>query len=246
MVLSIEQERSSIKPDITGKRSDKEVRIVYSTAAYDSYREQGFEPPEEHRRPDKREVEFLLRVDPAKGKVRVRIDKMVRVKAPDHSTEKHEMKDYLYFITTWYGKNWMDHEVDPVEHTAGKYLKQTKRLQLGDFDPKTGAQEAYYVKGMPIEVYDIPFNKTNVDKILFAEHPFGPDSINITDPPQVKFYAKFDNTNDSMGFRCGAYTYEQFVTPEWKHFFELATRKGGPAGLRPGQGQEPDKDSFIK
>ena len=29
--------------------------------------------------------------------------------------------------------------------------------------------------------------------------------------------------------RCGDYTYDQFVTPEWKQFVEFAVRKGGPA-----------------
>ena len=29
--------------------------------------------------------------------------------------------------------------------------------------------------------------------------------------------------------RCGDYTFEQFVTPEWNRFVELAVTKGGPA-----------------
>ena len=30
-------------------------------------------------------------------------------------------------------------------------------------------------------------------------------------------------------FRCPDYTYDQFVTPKWTDFVELAIRPGGPA-----------------
>lgn len=30
-------------------------------------------------------------------------------------------------------------------------------------------------------------------------------------------------------FRCGAFTYDQFVVPEWKRFVEIAIQEGGPA-----------------
>lgn len=29
-------------------------------------------------------------------------------------------------------------------------------------------------------------------------------------------------------FRCGDYTYEQFISPEWKEFLGLAIQEGGP------------------
>jgi hypothetical protein len=102
----------------------------------------------------------------------------------------------------------------------------------------------YYVKDVPRIVYSIPFSKTAVEKILNDEHPFGPDSINVTDKDKVLFYGKFENTTDSQAFRAGNYSYEQFITPEWKHFFQLATRKGGPKGLPPDQLTK--NEDFIK
>jgi len=86
--------------------------------------------------------------------------------------------------------------------------------------------------GPPREVHFIPFTKQNVDKILKGEHPFGPDSINITDIDKVVFYGKFDDMPGFQSFRCEGFTYEQFITPEWKQFMELATRPGGPLGKK--------------
>jgi hypothetical protein len=86
----------------------------------------------------------------------------------------------------------------------------------------------YYVKDVPRTVYSIPFTKTAVDQTLDGEQPFGPDSINVTENYRVIFYGKFDRVLGVQSFRCGDYTYEQFVVPEWKRFVELALREGGP------------------
>ena len=111
---------------------------------------------------------------------------------------------------------------------------------------KTGDQKSSYVKGVPRLVFSIPFSKKAVDSILNNEHPFGEDSINITDKEKVIYYGKFDQTFENTSFRCAGYTYEQFVTPEWKHFLELAARKGGPAGTGVANQADKDKESFIK
>ena len=65
--------------------------------------------------------------------------------------------------------------------------------------------------------------------MLKGEHPFGPDSVNITDFSKVVFYGKFEGMLGIMNFRCADFSYEQFTVPEWKKFVELATKKGGPA-----------------
>jgi len=110
------------------------------------------------------------------------------------------------------------------------YKVQTKRIHLGEFDAKTGIQQAYYVKDVQRVVYSIPFTKTKVDEILEAEHPFGPGSISMTERGRAMFYGKFDRVLGVQSFRCGDYNYEQFIVPEWKRFVELALRKDGPTG----------------
>jgi hypothetical protein len=242
--MSVGKEISSIEPN-TPQRSKKEVRFSYDTSEYDSYAKQGFQPPDVFDRTDKWEVQFLTAMDAGKGPVKVRITRMFRCKAVDYSSEKEERKEYLYWESEWKGKNWLGAPIGPVTHTEGKYHEQTKRIELGQVDPKTGIQKSQYVKDMPRLVHSIPFSKKAVDSILNNEHPFGPDSINITDKEKVIYYGKFDQTIDSASFRCAGYTYDQFVTPEWKHFLELATRKGGPAGVGVPNQAEKDKESFI-
>ena len=93
-------------------------------------------------------------------------------------------------------------------------------------DSENGRVNAFYVKGPTIEKYTIPFTKKKVDDILYSKHSFGEDSINITDPESVVYYGG----RGIQTMRCADYTYDQFVTPEWKQFVELASVvKVGPA-----------------
>ncbi len=218
-------EISKIKP--TNVKQRTAPRFTYNTGAYDSYIQEGFDLP--NRLPDKFERQFLSRVDVEKGPIKVRITTMIRQLGIDYSTEKQLKKEYLTFISDWHAKNWLDAEVPPViSYIEGKHMQQMKRLvtkKLGN-----GEEEAYYEKAQPREVFTIPFTKKAVDDILFNEHPFGKDSLNITDPDKLMFYGS--NQLGIMPFRCGDYTYEQFVTPEWKQFVELAIRPGGPANRK--------------
>jgi hypothetical protein len=116
-------------------------------------------------------------------------------------------------------------------HIEGKYKQQTKKLVTSRPDPETGKIAADYVRDIPRTVHTIHFNKATVDKLLNGEHPFGPDSVNLTDLDRVVYYGRFENLIGLQNFRCADFTYEQFVTPEWKTFVELAIQEGGPAAL---------------
>jgi hypothetical protein len=234
-------ERSSIKPNVPGAFQDgrerRELKFSYSTAGYDSYIKEGFTPPETHKRPDKFEYRFLNQVDIDQGKVKVEVTRMFRLRGIDYSTEKREKKEYLLFESNWYGKNWLGEELS-VQHTEGSYREQTKVLRYDKPDPETGRVEAYYIKGQPREVYFIPFTKKKVDEILTGQHPFGTDSVNITDPEKVIYYGKFGDILGIPSFRCMDYTYEHFTTPEWTDFLNLAIRAGGPAQRKPKEQQD--------
>lgn len=86
------------------------------------------------------------------------------------------------------------------------------------YNHETDEHQSYYQRGAPRFAFNILFSPKKVEEILSGEHPLGPDSVNITHRNKVKFYGKFN------GFRCHDYTYEQFVTPKWSDFMELATR----------------------
>jgi hypothetical protein len=230
----VTKERSSIKPDVPGSQTNTdnkpELKFKYNTKTYDSYRENGFLPPEFHKRKDKQEIMFLQAVDISKGKIQVEVTRMFRIHAIDYSSEKREFKDYLYFESNWYAKNWREEEIRVITHVEGKNIEQTKKLAYGPRNETTGRVEAYYEKGQARDHYSIPFTKKAVDHWLSNGHPFGADSVNITDPSRVIFYGKISNVLGVADFRCKDYTYVQFAnTPEWKDFVQLAVRPGGPA-----------------
>jgi hypothetical protein len=235
-------EVSSIKPRIKeAGRPNQEIKFYYSTLEYDSYAKEGFVAPTGRYRPDRKEREFLTRANIERGKIQVAITAMIRLLAPDYSTEKQERREYLLYESDWFAKNWLGAEIPPLRgHVEGRYLEQTKRL-VTSTNIETGRVDVVYERGAPRMVHTIPFDKKEVDKVLFGEHPFGPDSINITNLDEVLYYGKFEGIRGISTFRCNDYTYDQFVMPGWEKFLELAIRPGGPANRKP----MPDKTRYA-
>lgn len=117
------------------------------------------------------------------------------------------------WASDWFAKNWLGADIPPVRgHIEGSHLEQTKRLVVNTDVKLDGSIDAVYERGAPRTVFTIPFSKKEVDKVLFGEHPFGADSINITNADNVVYYGKFERIRGVSGFRCNDYTYEQFVT----------------------------------
>ena len=163
---------------------------------------------------------------------------MQRTRAIDYSSEKEERRECLVYNCDWLANNWLGNMLAVRGHIVGKYSELTKQL-VTKMDNDSGRINAYYVKGPTRTVHTIPFTKKTVDQILNNPNPFGADSENITaDKDSVMFYGKIDGERGLSNFRCAGYTYEQFITPEWSRFVELATRSGGPAAILTNAEQE--------
>ena len=55
------------------------------------------------------------------------VTKIVRLKAPDYSTKKRELKEYLVWDENWYGKDWLSRSLPPVtDHIEGFYQEQDR------------------------------------------------------------------------------------------------------------------------
>ena len=50
------------------------------------------------------------------------------------------------------------------------------------------------------------------------------EKLNVTNDSKVLVYGKFDRLRGHQSFRCNDYTYDQFITPKWNDFVELAIR----------------------
>ena len=78
---------STIKPDVPKK---PEVKIEYNNRSYESYVKNGFADaiPRSIRGPYNRMQKFLSMVDLRKGEIERSVRSIVRLRAPDWSTEK--------------------------------------------------------------------------------------------------------------------------------------------------------------
>ena len=87
---------------------------------------------------------------------------IIRLKAPDWNTEKHERKEFVYYFEDWTGVDWLGIPIDPFsEHIEGRYIEPTYRPKL---DERMGS-----ISRMCIQVLEnriIPFTKKNVDEII--------------------------------------------------------------------------------
>ena len=135
------------------------------------------------------ENKFLSQVDISKGKIKVKVNTMIRQVAPDWSTDREDRKEYLTFNSDWMAKNYLGVDIRVLGHVEGVFMDQQREL-VTTKDQRTGEETAYYRKGQARETFYIPFTKKKVEEIL-SDHPFGEDSINITNKDRVLYYGKF-------------------------------------------------------
>jgi hypothetical protein len=109
-------------------------------------------------------------------------------------------------------------------HIAGVYQEQLKEL-VRSRDPKTYEEIAEYRHGGTRQTFYVPFTKKKVDEIL-SEHPFGADSVNITNIDQVLFYGKF--TYAKPPFRSNIFNYDEFTTWTFQQMLDKASKVKSP------------------
>ncbi len=84
------------------KQESKKVEIEYNNKTEQSYKKYYLEVPEML---NYQEKHFLSLVDP-ENPIERTVTRIVRLKAPDYSTKKRELKEYLVYYENWYGKDW--------------------------------------------------------------------------------------------------------------------------------------------
>jgi hypothetical protein len=164
--------------------------------AYESFAKEGFAHliTSQTEFPYTFEKKFLSKVDLTKGPILVSVGMIIRTMAVDPSSEKREKKEYLYYNCDWEAKDRLNNTIRSNTHTEGKYMQQTKHT-VTKYNPQTNEEVAHYEKGAPREVYTIPWNKKTAESILSGEKYYGEDSINITNPNEVQYIAKFPYGN---------------------------------------------------
>jgi len=215
-------EISSLKPEVKKVKPN----FIWENRGYDSYINNGFILPDpDSQQPGYWEKRFLSRVDLSKGKIRMKVNAIIRQLAPDWAanSDGEKRNEFLTGNTSWFGQNWLGEKL-ACEHIEGVYMDQQKEL-FTKRDSKTGEVTAHYRKAPPRETFYVPLTKKKVDEIL-GEHPFGPDSINITNLDQVLFYGKFRYARPP--FRSHSFNYEEFTNWTFQQMLDKASKVKSP------------------
>lgn len=203
---------SSKKPDIPKK---PEVVIEYNNRSLESFVNNGFADniPRSIRGPRDRMQQFLNKVDLRKGPLERTVRMMVRLRAPDWNSEKHERREWIYYTEDWSAKDWLGVPIDPFcEHVEGMYTEVMMRPKL---DERTGEHVDNVFDGTRTSFY-IPFSKKNVDEII--------SNSAHSDKSSILFYVKFGKEDSAEGFQMSTrnqFSYEQFATWSWEKLKEF-------------------------
>lgn len=203
---------STNKPDVPKK---PEVKIEYNNRSYESYMKNGFADniPHSISGPYDRMQKFFNEVDLRKGPIEKTVRMIVRLRATDWNTTKHERKEFIYYEEDWEGKNWLGIPITkgcPSGHIEGKYTEVVMKPVL---DERTGEHIDNAFSGTR-EAYYIPFSKKNVDEIIAnSAH---------SDKSNIRFIVKFgteDSTDSIAASSRTQFSYDMFLWP-WDKLYE--------------------------
>ena len=201
---------STVKPDIPKK---PEVKIEYNNRSYESFVKNGFPDniPRPVTGPHDRMQKFLAKVDLRKGPIERTVTTIVRLKAPDWSTKKHERKEFVYYFEDWTANDWLGIPISPFsEHIEGKFTEAITKPKL---DERTGEHVDNVFAGTR-QSYYIPFTKKNVDEIIA-------NSAN-TDRFGIRYEVKFGSEDATEGMAASTrnqFGYDMFLWP-WDKLYE--------------------------
>jgi hypothetical protein len=161
----------------------------YNSRSVKAYKDIDIEVPENVQMFERR---FLARVDVSKKPIQRSVVAMVRLKAPDYSSNEKvpPRKEYIYYQERWEGVDFRNIPLNPVaEHIEGKYNKQFTKPH---FNEQTGEIDAYDLDpGRTQIIYYIPYSKKAVDEIISK-------SAN-TDKDSIVFTIKFASEDNPLG-----------------------------------------------
>ena len=157
--------------------------------------------------PRDRMHKFLNKIDLRKGPLERTVTTIIRLKAPDWNTKKHERKEFVYYYEDWTGKDWLGIAINPFsEHIEGKFIEATYRPKL---DERSGEHVENVLTGNR-ESYYIPFSEKNVDEIIAnSAH---------TDKHSIRYVVKWghEDSIDSIAQSMrNQFSYDMFLW-EWE------------------------------
>jgi hypothetical protein len=137
---------------------------------------------------------------------------------------KGAIKDYLTYTVDYYGKDWLDNDINILSHTHGVYRKP-KFHTTTKINPETGGHEIRKeYNGEYEDVYYIELTDKNRKQVI-------QDIINKSNgtlPENVMYYYHVPNSAKGMGFRCSVFTFDQFLNSSMKELENIARSTPSP------------------
>ncbi|MGA7977777.1 MAG: hypothetical protein WB975_11105 [Nitrososphaeraceae archaeon] len=180
-------------------------------------------------------LKFLNKIDLRKGPLERTVTTIIRLKAPDWNTKKHERKEFVYYFEDWTGKDWLGIAINPFsEHIEGKFIEPTYRPKL---DERSGEHVENVLTGNR-EVYYIPFSEKNVDEIKAnSAH---------TDKHSIRYVVKWghEDSIDSIAQSMrNQFSYDMFLW-EWEKLREWPYWPIDDLTMRPKANKSPTNLQF--
>jgi hypothetical protein len=136
-------------------------------------------------------------------------------------------KDFLEVHSELNGIDWKDNPLRVTDCYDGFYYEPIINTTTGDRDPETGDFKMNREHQGNRQVHDIEITEKNRKQIIsdFIEGATGTYLDNI------RFYLEVPDSNKGLGFRCGIYTYDQFINSSIDELENLARITPSPINL---------------
>ena len=131
---------------------------------------------------------------------------------------KPQKKDYLEVNSELHGTDWKDEKIPLVEFVEGYHYEPVINSRTGRRDFETGDFSMIKEHQGNRQVHDIELTDKNRKQVI--EEIINNATGTYTD--EIKFYYQVPNTSNAMGFRCGIYTYDQFINSSSDELERLA------------------------
>jgi len=195
-------------------------KLDYNDKTFQHFLDEGFDPTKglgevNNVEIDKNERQFLQVADVTKQPIRRKVTRINRIKEIDLLSPNRERKEFLTWLEEWEGIDFKGADVQPWrEHWEGFWQRIIKKPIT---DPEEHMITGYEAIGLE-KIYDTPFNKTNVDKII--------KSSTGSDKDTISFFIQ-----DSRG-NSDYFTYQQFVDLPWEECQNILLLQGGARQAR--------------
>lgn len=209
----------------TNSRVKEKDIFGFNEKTIEAYEKENLDAPRGFIAEKERQDKFRAKHKEDKGKLKIIVRTMHRRPLVTHDKNgKGIIKDFLTYTADYFGKDWLDNDINILSHTHGVYRKPKFRT-FTKLNPETGDHEIKKeYNGKFEELYYIELTEKNRKQVI-------QDIINKSNGTlleNVLYYYHVPHSVKGMGFRCSIFTYDQFVNSSPEELENLARSSPSP------------------